>query len=211
MTMLHPPSQLIAHGLLHRYGRLRLFGGLAFEARGGEAVAVTGANGSGKSTLLRILAGLLTPTDGEVTMTLGGEAVASAERPVRVGYVAPYLELYDGFTARENLQFIAQTRRLTEAEARIASVLARVGLAGREDDPLAAYSSGMRQRARIAQALLPEPAVLFLDEPGATLDGAGRALVETVVADHRAAGGLVLLATNDPYEVTLCDRAIEVA
>lgn len=187
-----------------------LFSGFGFELAAGDALAITGSNGAGKSTLLQILAGLLTPTAGSIRLQLGGEEVAQEARPLRVGFVAPYLNVYDEFSARENLAFIAQARRLPDAGDRIAAALARVGLGGREDDLVKTYSSGMRQRVRFAAALLPEPAVLLLDEPGSNLDEAGRDLVARMVAEQRAAGGIVALATNVEAEAALCDRRIVV-
>ena len=80
----------------------------------------------------------------------------------------------------------------------------------RADDLVGTYSSGMQQRVRLATALLHQPTLLLLDEPTATLDAAGRALVAEIVAAQQAGGGLVLLATNDPAEVALCGRTVEV-
>lgn len=198
-------ARLDAHTLTMRFGRRVLFRDLAFTAVAGEPLAVVGANGSGKSTLLKLLAGVLTPTAGEVRLTLDGRAVPPEERPHRVGFVAPYLQLYEAFSARENLRFLAAARRLPEAGARVAAVLDRVGLGARADDRLATYSTGMRQRLRLAAALLHDPPVLLLDEPSATLDAAGRALVASLVASSEA---VVVVATNDEAEAALCARAV---
>ncbi len=204
-----PPPHLTADALTKRYGRRVLFRDLHFAVGPGEAVAVTGPNGAGKSTLLQIVAGVVAPTAGAVRLTLDGAEVPPAERPLRTGFAAPYLQVYDAFTARENLSFVASARRLPQAEERIGAVLDRVGLAPRADDPVATYSSGMKQRVRFAVALLARPSLLLLDEPGSNLDAPGRALVEALVAEHRAAGGALLLATNQEAEAALCDRRVE--
>jgi len=198
-------ARLEAHALTMRFGRRVLFRDLAFSAVAGEPLAVVGANGSGKSTLLRLLAGVLTPTAGAVRLVFDGAEVPAEERPRRVGFVAPYLQLYEPFSARENLRFLAAARRLPEADARISAVLDRVGLGARADDRLATYSTGMRQRLRLAAALLHAPPVLLLDEPSATLDAAGRALVAEVVATAYA---VVVVATNDEAEAALCARSV---
>ncbi|MEP0547838.1 MAG: heme ABC exporter ATP-binding protein CcmA [Rhodothermales bacterium] len=202
--------RLSVEGLAKRYGRRSLFRGLDFDLGPGDSLAVTGRNGAGKSTLLQIVAGVRTPTAGTVRLWLRGEEVEPEARPLRTGFVAPYLNLYDAFSARENLDFLARARRLADAEARIEAVLDRVGLGGRGDDLVRTYSSGMKQRVRLAAALLAGPSLLLLDEPTANLDAPGRAVVEAVAGAHREAGGILLVATNVDHEAALCERAIEV-
>ncbi len=195
---------LTVSDLSMRYGARRLFERLSFEVAAGEPIAIVGANGSGKSTLLRILSGVLSPIGGKVVLTVDGRAIPSYDRPRHVGMVTPDLQLYEAFTARENLEFLAAARGLADGALAILNVLERVDLADRADDPLSGYSTGMKQRMRIAAALLHEPPLLLLDEPGATLDEAGRALVESVAASD----AVVLLATNDPREADLCPRRL---
>jgi heme exporter protein A len=199
---------LTADGLSKQFGRRVLFRGLDAAVGSGEALAITGPNGSGKSTLLLLLAGLLAPSAGRVQLSLGGVPVAPEEHTRRIGFVAPYLELYDDLTARENLVFLAHARGLSDADIRSEAVLARVGLGGREDDPIKTYSSGMKQRARFATALLADPPVLLLDEPGSNLDEVGREFVRSLVDSHRSKGGAVVLATNIGEEAELCDSRI---
>lgn len=196
---------LTATGLSKQFGRRVLFRDLSLVVGPGMVHAITGANGAGKSTLLQILAGLQPPTSGTIGLQLDGRPVPRETVPLRVGFAAPYLNVYDDFSARENLAFLARARRQRGAAARIAALLAAVGLGGREDDLVKTYSSGMRQRVRFAAALLAEPSVLLLDEPGSNLDAAGRAVVAQLVAEQRARGGAVVIATNDPQEAALCD------
>jgi len=202
--------QLVAADLGKRFGRRILFRRLSFTLEGGVILALTGANGSGKSTLIRILAGVLRPTKGTVMLRADGLAVEDAERPLHVGLVAPYLNVYDGFSARENLAFLAQARRLPEGKDRIDRVLEQVSLSTRADDPVATYSSGMKQRVRIAAALLSDPPLLLFDEPTSNLDAPGVAMVEQVVHGYRKAGRLVIIATNDAREAAACDRVLRV-
>ncbi|HYE96696.1 MAG TPA: ATP-binding cassette domain-containing protein [Rubricoccaceae bacterium] len=200
-----PPTHLTAADLAMRFGRRLLFRGLSFEAVPGAPLAIVGSNGAGKSTLVRILAGVLTPVAGEVRLVVSGQPVAAAARPRRVGLVAPYLQHYDLFSARENLSFLARAYGISDAGPRIDAVLDRVGLLARADDRLATYSTGMRQRLRLAGALLPDPPVLLLDEPSATLDEAGQALVEGVIAMRNK---VVVVATNDPAEAARCAHTV---
>lgn len=204
-----PDSHLAADGLAKRFGRRVLFRDLGFTLGPGERLAIRGANGAGKSTLIQIIAGVQAPSRGTITLQLGGDAVEMEERPLRVGFVAPYLQFYDAFTARENLAFLSRARRL-DPSGRIDALLDRVGLGGRGDDFVRTYSSGMQQRLRIAAALLPQPSVLLLDEPTATLDASGRAVVESVIDAHRDEGGLLVVATNVEHEAAWCERAVHV-
>jgi len=200
--------RLEVRGLGHRYGMRTGLEPIDFEAESPGAVAVTGPNGSGKSTLLRILAGLLRPSRGASRLLLDGREVPAAGRRARVGFAAPSLAFYDELTAVENLEFVAAARGLDRPRARAEEALAGVGLAARAADPVAAYSSGMRQRLRLAFARLHRPPVLLLDEPGAHLDDEGRTTLERIVTDH-GRDGLVVIATNDEREWRLAGRRIE--
>lgn len=205
-----PSIRLATQDVGQQFGRLVLFRQMGFTLHGGESVAITGANGSGKSTLLRILLGLLTPTVGEATLHLNDKPVERADRPQQMGLVAPYLGVYDALSATENLQFLAQARRLDQADIRIHEALEQVGLAGRADDPVGTYSSGMRQRVKVAAALLHRPPVLLLDEPSTNLDAPGRAMVQAIQEEHVQRGGLLVVATNRASETEDRDRIIEI-
>lgn len=199
-----------ALGVEHQFSPGRGLYGATFTHEGPGCVAVLGANGAGKSTLLRIVAGLLKPTRGSLELRLDGKSIAPAARRDVVGYASPELSFYDELTVAENLLFVAEARGLDDREGRVRKALERVGLVPREHDRVAALSSGMKQRLRLAFAVLHEPAVLLLDEPGSHLDEPGRALTESIVAAHRETG-LVLLATNDPRETTLADSKLELS
>jgi len=202
--------ELKATALTKRFKRLVLFRELSLTIRPGMSVAVVGPNGSGKSTLLQIMAGLQWPTKGTVRFSVEGRAVAREEQLLQIGFVAPYINLYADFTARENLSFLAKARRLPDAASRINALLDRVGLAGRGDDLLRTFSSGMVQRMRLAAGLLHRPPLLFLDEPVTNLDDPGRRLVRTVVAEQTAAGGGVVLATNAAAPASWCADRLSV-
>lgn len=201
---------LTAKHVGHHFGRLVLFRDLSMTLRGGETLAVTGANGAGKSTLLRILAGLLTPRHGTVTLAVEGTVVPDEQHPLRTGLVAPAVGVYEDLTARETLRVLARARRLPDPAGRIDAVLDRVGLAGRADDRVGTYSSGMRQRVKYATALLADPPLLLLDEPAANLDAAGRDRVAAIVRDWRKQGRLLVVATNRPDVADQYDRQVRI-
>ncbi|PDW00915.1 heme ABC exporter, ATP-binding protein CcmA [Candidatus Chloroploca asiatica] len=200
--------RLIVEEVAASYGTRNVFAAVSVELCAGETMVVSGQNGSGKSTFLRLLAGLQRADAGQITYLAGNEAFDPRDAGHLIGWVAPDLMLYRDLTARENLRFFAAVRRISLDDHAIDEVLARVGLAGRSDDRLAAYSSGMTQRMRYAYALIHHPPVLLLDEPTVTLDERGAEVVDTVINAQRR-HGIVVIATNDPRELRYGDLVLE--
>lgn len=200
--------ELVVKQIHKRFGRQILFEDLSFSLSGGHSLAVTGHNGSGKSTLLQIIAGVQRPSSGKVSLRLNGHALADEDRPLNTGLVAPYLNVYAGFSARENLAFLARARGMEQPEARIERLLEKVGLARRAGDLVSTYSSGMQRRVSYAAALLAEPPLLLLDEPTTNLDEAGLMMVREVMDEQISAGRLLVLATNVPEEATWCEEEV---
>ena len=196
-----------ARGLTHRFGARVALEPQSFVLEGG-IVAVTGPNGSGKSTLLRILAGLLRPSAGSVTVSWAGRDRSPAERRLRVGLVTPELSFYEALTLSENLSFAAEARGLADPRQAARRALERAGLADRTCDRVSALSSGLTQRARLAFASLGDPPLLLLDEPGSHLDDEARAGLESWIRTA-ASTGLVVVATNDEREWRIAERRIQ--
>lgn len=194
----------------HRFGMRAVFHDVSLRIAAGQVGVITGANGSGKSTLLKIVAGLLAPTSGEATVCVGGVCLDSQARRAALGYVSPDLTLYKELTGAENLAFFARLRGKTLSTEEMRALLGEVGLRGRGRDLVGGYSSGMRQRLKYAFALLARPPILILDEPTANLDVDGMAIVEQLIAAQRerAGGGLTLIGTNEPREVTWGDQVV---
>jgi ABC-type Mn2+/Zn2+ transport system ATPase subunit len=162
--------------------------GVSADLRAGQLVRVAGRNGSGKSTLLRVVAGVSRPSAGKVT-----------GRP-HAGYVP---ERFPGglpFSGREYLLHLARVHGLRGplARQRAGEWLERLGAAGYADQPLGSMSKGMCQKMAIAQALLPAPGLLVLDEAWTGLDQAARGALDDAVTERVAAGGTVLFVDHDP-------------
>lgn len=172
-------------------------------------MAITGANGSGKSTLVRIIAGVLTPTRGQVGFWSNGDEVHKDDRALWVALVAPYLQLYDGLTFEENLRFVSKVRT-NRSKASVQELMERVELADRAGDLIGTFSSGMKQRARFAVALAAGSELLLLDEPSSNLDAIGVEMVKHIIDAEAASGTAVVLATNSREETGWCERSLRI-
>lgn len=198
-------------GVSKRFGRQRILAGVGGELRPGQVLGIAGPNGSGKSTLVNILAGLLRPSRGEVRYLDGQTSLPrDAWYPI-LGVAAPDMALYGELTAIENLRLFARLRGSGEDDVRLAGLLDELGLeACHHRKLLAALSSGMQQRVKLAQAVLHHPAVLLLDEPSVNLDENGHARLGALVARLKPTTA-VAVATNDPREMSWSDAAINLA
>jgi heme ABC exporter ATP-binding subunit CcmA len=192
------------------FGKTLLFKDVSFELNSGEVLAVAGWNGSGKSTLLRILAGLVRPSAGQVEMFFNEQPVHKEARRQFIGMVAPAFSLYEELTGLENMAFFYRVRGLSFTRNDCLSALLRVGLEEHAKKIGGDYSSGMKQRLKLAQALLHKPPLLLLDEPGSNLDTRGIKIVEEVITEQRASG-TTIIASNEKRESDYADRIINLS
>lgn len=201
-------TTLAAEELGKSFAGTEVFADVSLEVAGG-LFAVAGSNGSGKTTLLKILAGLLPATTGRVRLERDGTALSGQARRLAVGWAGPDLALYGELTGEENLRFFRRAAGLDAEDADIRRRLSETGLstaAGQRR--VEAYSTGMRQRLRLAFARLFDPPLLVLDEPFTGLDAEGRELVHRLVADARRTG-TVVLASNDERDFVEPDGRLE--
>jgi ABC-type multidrug transport system ATPase subunit len=204
------PTTIAAENLSKSFSGRPLFSDLSFSASTG-LVAVAGRNGSGKTTLLKILAGLLRPTSGRVRLeTEAGAPDSPTARRLSIGWAGLDLQLYGALTGVENLRFFRQAAGHDGEDGELEGRLEAVGLGEAARRRVEEYSTGMKQRMRIAFATLFDPPVLLLDEPMAGLDVEGREIVRRAVAAARERGP-VLLASNDERDFERPDRRIDLS
>lgn len=187
--------EIAVEGLACRRGERLLFEGLAFTAKPGAFVEIVGPNGAGKTSLLRILAGLMTPEGGTIRFNRGGKPLERDEEPSALLHHLGHLDaLKSQLTARENMAFAGAIYGVTGHPA---AALARLGLRRQADLPVGYFSAGQRRRLALARCLLLGRPLWLLDEPTASLDSAGKALVAALIAAHTASGGTVIAATHE--------------
>ena len=191
-----------ADKLSKKYNRRAIFQDISFDLGPGESLAVTGHNGSGKSTLCKVVAGLIRPSSGSLTIEIDGVLASKANLLNKIGMVSPYLQLYRELNPLENATFFANIQGRTLDMSRFKELMKRMGLAGRELDKLATFSSGMLQRMKYVVALYSDPLLLILDEPTANLDVQGAKVVYDIMASQQEER-ILIVATNEPDEIKL--------
>ncbi len=212
-TIATRPPAIDAVGLVRRFGDVTAVDGIDLRVEAGEVFGLLGPNGAGKTTTIKMLITILPPTAGSARV--GGLDVARDPAAVRrrIGYVPQLLSADGALTGRENLDLSARLYHLpgSERTTRIADALRRMDLQDAADRLVRTYSGGMIRRLELAQAMLHEPMVLFLDEPTVGLDPVARTAVWEHVRRMRTSGGAdattVVLTTHYMEEAdVLCDR-----
>lgn len=196
--------------LTKKFNARPIFQALNFEHRSG-ILGIAGENGSGKSTLMKCLSYLLRPNDGSIMWKDHEHLMNRAEVKSRIGMAAPYLSLYAELSVRENLEFLMKVSGGKNDADSILSLIEKVQIPHLKDQAFGSLSTGQQQRAKLAAALVRNPDILMLDEPGSNLDAKGHSLVTKIVEEKTSSGGLVILASNDPREIGLCDKVISMS
>jgi putative ABC transport system ATP-binding protein len=196
-------------------GPLTILADVSLVVRTGESLAVVGASGAGKSTLLALLAGLDSPTSGQVfiagvDVTGLDEDGRALVRGQHVGFVFQSFHLIPSLTALENVMLPLELRARRDARATAARALDQVGLAARASHYPKQLSGGEQQRVAIARAFVTEPRILFADEPTGNLDThTGQRITELLFELNRGVGSTLVLVTHDRSLAARCARVLE--
>jgi putative ABC transport system ATP-binding protein len=204
-------------GVSKRFGKTSILENISFDVAEGEALVLLGASGSGKTTLLGLLAGLDTPTHGQVMLddadlTAMDEDQRARLRGQKVGFVFQSFQLISTLTAVENVQVPLELRGETGAGDRARELLRRVGLGDRLDHFPTQLSGGEQQRVAIARAIANSPRILFADEPTGNLDSdTGSHIVELLEALNRESKTTIILVTHDHTLAARAQRVIRLS
>jgi ABC-type multidrug transport system ATPase subunit len=191
------------------YGRRLIFSDINFVFESGRIYGLAGSNGSGKSTLAKIIAGIISPTSGKLIHKYDNKDVKEEKLHEHLGFVSPYLILYDEFTAEENLIYFAEIRDIKYDKERIDRLLEEFKLLDRKNDLVKGYSSGMKQRLKFIFAMLHNPDLLILDEPTSNLDNKGKNRVYEIIKEQ-GKDKLVIVASNEDGDLDLCSEIIDI-
>lgn len=187
-----------------KYGSEWIFSGLGKTFTPGGRYAITGPNGSGKSTLLKVLAGIVTPNKGKIEYTLNGNTLDVADVYQCMAISAPYLELPEELTLTELLNFHQSLRKLTVSHAEFTQ---QVQLDA--DKEIRNYSSGMKQRLKLALAFFTDSHALLIDEPTANLDQHWAAWYTQLLHNH-SGNRTLIISSNIPEEYSICNDVLEI-
>ena len=201
--------KIIATGIEKKFRKEWIFKKFNGTFQAGSAYALLGPNGSGKSTLLKILAQFSLPTNGQVVFQKpDGSAIPSDQAHQYIAFAAPYVELIEEFTLAELLQFL-QKLDFISADLTVDSFEQYMDLSPGKSKLIKNYSSGMRQKIKLAIALLSSRPILCLDEPTSNLDDKAKQWFIKKLKENRSK--LILIASNEAIEIALCEHQIAIA
>jgi heme exporter protein A len=190
------------------FGRRLIFNNINFKFENNGIFGISGPNGSGKSTLIKIIAGITSPSSGKIIHNSNAITVIPERLHNHIGFVSPYLVLYDEFSAWENLNYFSEIRDVPLDADKVNFLLDRFLLLNRKDDLVKTYSSGMKQRLKFIFALMHSPQLLLLDEPTSNLDAEGKEKVYALLRKE-ADSLIIVIASNDESDLEICSSCIK--
>lgn len=192
-----------------RYNRDWIFRHFNYTFESGKAYAITGPNGSGKSTLLQSIGGALQMSEGSIQYAIDNRQITNEQVYQHISICAPYLELVEEMTLWEFLEFHENFKPLL-SDISIDAIIAEIGLEKAVNKQIRYYSSGMKQRVKLAQCIFSATAIVLLDEPCTNLDAAGISLYHSLVKKY-CANRLVIVSSNDEVEYRFCSEKIDIS
>ncbi len=190
------------------FGREVVFQNVDLTLASGSRTAILGANGSGKSTLLQVIAGAVIPTHGTIEHRLGAKLVPQEEVYRQVAIASPYLGLYEDLSLRQTIDFHARFKPLRSGLG-MKEVARIVYLENALEKPVLHFSSGMKQRLKLALAILSDTPLLLLDEPASNLDADAVAWYRALLSEHLADRTLLVASNSQAAEHELCTSVME--
>ncbi len=202
-------SSIQANSIIKVFGRRLIFRNFNFNFDKYGVYGISGQNGSGKTTLLKIIANLLSPTQGKIVHKHAGKEIPDEELHNYIGFVAPYLVLYDEFSPVENLKQFSKIRGVKYDEEKANYLFEELNLFDRRNEILKVYSSGMKQRVKLIFSLIHSPVFLLMDEPTSNLDDKGRKIIYDIIAKEKE-DKIMIIASNDKSDLQECKQVINI-
>jgi ABC-type multidrug transport system ATPase subunit len=191
-----------------RYNRDWIFRHLTYQFEAGKSYAITGPNGSGKSTLLQVISGNTMVNEGTIKWQLNEKRIADEKVYKEVSIAAPYLELIEEMTLSEFLQFHNSFKPFLPGVG-ITDIIEVIGLEKAVNKQIRYYSSGMKQRVKLAQCIFSDTSLVLLDEPCTNLDAAGIELYHRLITAY-CKNRMVVVSSNDEVEFSFCQAIINI-
>jgi ABC-type multidrug transport system ATPase subunit len=170
--------------------------------------ALTGPNGSGKSTLMKVLSGHLSPTSGQISFKTNTTTIDPNEVYKNVSYAAPYIDLIEEFSLEESLHFQARFKPFKQSWT-TANIIQLLGMESSKNKQIKVFSSGMKQRLKLAMAILSDSPILLLDEPTSNLDSQGIQWYRDLVLKHLTSR-IVIIASNMEHDFDFCKNKVNI-
>jgi ABC-type multidrug transport system ATPase subunit len=197
-----------------------IFKNLSHSFENGKAYAILGPNGSGKSTLMKILSGHLTPSEGQITFFNNSKKSDNEAIYHLISYAAPYIDLIEELTLTEIIAFHSKFKPLSKnlsgstSVAKVNALIDILGFQKSKNKEIRFFSSGMKQRLKLALAICSETPFLLLDEPTTNLDAQGvewyQNLIKNYVRDTHSSSRLVIIASNIEHDYLFCDEKLDI-
>jgi ABC-type multidrug transport system ATPase subunit len=192
-----------------RFNREWIFRHFNFEFTSGKSYAITGPNGSGKSTLLQVLSSSIENSEGTIEWLINNKKVEADQVYKTVSLAAPYLEVIEEMTVKEFLLFHGEFKNFLQ-DISVKDIISIIGLEKSTNKQIRYYSSGMKQRVKLAQAIFTDTPLLLLDEPCTNLDENGYALYHELIEKY-CAGKTIIVSSNDVNEYSFCSEKINIS
>lgn len=202
--------RITLNNVAKQFAREKVFSGVQHVFEPGTRTALLGPNGSGKSTLLQVVAGALVPTMGQVVHALGGKPDDLEQVYRHVSIAAPYLDLYDDLSLREALETHARFKPF-RAGIEPKAVARMAYLEAHWEKPVSHFSSGMKQRLKLALAILSDTPLLLLDEPATNLDAEGIAWFRVLLMENLDCRTLLVASNRQEEETFACKESLEIS
>ncbi len=199
--------QLKLDSITKYFGRRLIFKNISIDYQYNGIFGISGPNGSGKSTLVKIIANIISPSSGKVIHSNDSKEIPSEKLHNYIGFVSPYLVLYDEFSAEENIKFFSKIRNVKYDKEKIDYLFNEFLLEDRRNDLVKTYSSGMKQRLKFIFALMHSPKLIILDEPTSNLDNDGKEKVYKLI-NEESRNNIVLIASNEDNDLRICTDVI---